>query len=608
MKKKRSTMSVNIFKETTDKTLEFKPADIFKKLCEYEQKYTTNDNNTIKEVQEFDFSVPRIRNFNKGSYGLNLIDIPGFNDRTSNQILLDWLHNKISLFDIILYMIDINSALNTESEIKLLDCVLESVCEYAYVPIIFLFNKYDNADDEELIDMFNTAVNIIKTHCKSKKVDISRVHFVKISAELAYIYRHIYFHKNLADLSNAQIRTLSVEEFGKSGKDMNVKTLEKRLFARKMNYKDITRQMPGYVEFEQIFNKLLNNDMYYQKVQKLLGFVHNKFVDASILNYVIYIAQNKTIESYCRTQISNVLRKYVLQSDPLSLTQFIMMIMPNIATLRNYANADIKTVFIKKSKEMICPDKIIEWYALFKKPVHSAFNDEINIILEGYFKKKQKKDFIKNFGGLKTFIDIIVTFHANILPMVSPYLVEYISNFSKKCVIDIDFCTAVYDAFNSKCSPIISADDFKLYDIMNVLINALYIDKDFNIADFCVRPYNIVANDLEKLAALFVKMKRYNDEIFNKFVIKSIQISEDHWYIYLLFRDLIEHNIIQNIPKQFKLYSAIKYAHFDFLGDIASLLACNYSCHEFRSFKNIIDFFVGDNTSGDDGDNTNDNK
>lgn len=612
MRKKRTTMSINIFKES-DLAANERPdaVEINRILAEHEKKCTENNQHKLEEIKEFEFFTNPIRHFyNERKYKLNIIDIPGFNDRTSNKILLQWLEKKIYLFDVILFMIDINSALNTESEIKLLDKVLALAAPYAYVPIIFLLNKFDDLYDEEFEEQFISAESIIKHHVEKIKFDEKRCSYQGLSAEYAYMYRYVFFNEIYDGLTLSQKRKLGVEEYGKQAKSWDEAELQEKLgktfSAKDYNYSVCEEQMPGYGEFRQKFNHLLRqiDQIYANKIQKLLKRVAEKEIDKNELHYVQQIHNDPILQQYCTAEIESIVTKYINRISILNIDQFIAKVVQyyrdnflnldekkekdeyNRAALRQnnlflkYASSSFLAAIYEKSQVMINTHEAIKWFSLIPNVIHRQFYSNFKKILTHYFSTVSHQNLIKDIDNLRSLLIMFKYFNQKSVCISFQYIYDSIDSAVQRCVIsNINECKEVYKV----CSEIKLQEqpgfDNKVFQ--------QHVTNTINIIYETITTCTI--NDIDSLAEILIKMNRQNDVILNKFVSKAIT-NGDKWLTYLVFQDLIDNYVIGNNEKQYNIYMMIKYVKFPNL-TIENFHQCNYQFEQYRQYANIINFF-----------------
>lgn len=133
---------------------------------------------------------------------INIYDIPGLNDAASKNIYFEWVKQNIKLFDIVIFMTDINRGLNSLEEIEILHLLMKSMKTYGF-KMICLMNKCDDIyydhEQDDLIFEENEQENIY-IHANNILVDIAKLYdinpednlftpFFPISSENCFIYR-----------------------------------------------------------------------------------------------------------------------------------------------------------------------------------------------------------------------------------------------------------------------------------------------------------------------------------------------------------------------------------------------------------------------------------
>ena len=110
---------------------------------------------------------------------LDIYDIPGLDDANTADIYFKWVKENFNKFDIIIHVVDINSALNTEGEIKILELIIgciknEKEVNKKEVPLFTLINKCDDmiynpkTDEYELDDELTEMKEQIITTTQNK--------------------------------------------------------------------------------------------------------------------------------------------------------------------------------------------------------------------------------------------------------------------------------------------------------------------------------------------------------------------------------------------------------------------------------------------------------
>jgi len=120
---KRTTMVPTVYIENAS-NIDLDPDEIFKQISEKNKEIIEKtesgqklDKNIYKELV---FNVGKLDiNILEGSY-VNVYDIPGLNDARTKDIYYDYLENNLHKFNLVVFLVDIHSGLNTSDEMDML--------------------------------------------------------------------------------------------------------------------------------------------------------------------------------------------------------------------------------------------------------------------------------------------------------------------------------------------------------------------------------------------------------------------------------------------------------------------------------------------------------
>jgi predicted GTPase len=229
MKIKRTTMIPQVYQcdpkiqknKTYAKEIRKQNEEINKKIIEQTENKTAL---TIENCYEKIYKVTPIENFIKLPSNINvaIFDIPGLNDSQTKNIYFQYLNQNFYKFDYILFVIDIQSALNTSDEMDILKLIKDNISNIKNkynkdIKLLVVCNKCDNMDwnketnqlemdEPELEEMYE---QIVKTLQNELKINYD---IVKYSAEDTYVYRML---DNEHSLDDKYIDRLGSNELGK---------------------------------------------------------------------------------------------------------------------------------------------------------------------------------------------------------------------------------------------------------------------------------------------------------------------------------------------------------------------------------------------------------
>ena len=242
---------------------------------------------TLEDIKETKYIVPPIHNFSsliKDIY-LSVYDIPGLNDAKTRDVYFEYLDKNFYKFDIIIFVIDINSALNTSDEIDILNKIV-SKCERNYsdynihTKLLILANKCDEMSlnkhnalelDEEYEEMFEQINTQVKQTVAAKFSELEYT-IIPLSSEDSYIYR-ILEQNPESELDMKYINKFGSMEYGRTRWNKLSEEKKKCQFKKLLSDWDMetTLNLTGFNGFKEVLNSYLTSEN-----QKL--FVNNHII------------------------------------------------------------------------------------------------------------------------------------------------------------------------------------------------------------------------------------------------------------------------------------------------------------------------------------------
>jgi predicted GTPase len=239
MKIKRTTMIPQVYQcdpkiqknKDSAKEIRKQNEEINKKIIEQTENKTAL---TIQDCCEIVYKVPPINNFIELPPNINIaiFDIPGLNDSQTKNTYFEYLNQNFYKFDYILFVIDIQSALNTSDEMDILKLIKNNILDIKKkynkdIKLLVICNKCDNMelnkngilkiDDPELEEMYEQIITTLKNELSiiktlKNKLSIINYDIIKYSAENTYVYR-LLSEGHLLD--QKYIDRLGINELGK---------------------------------------------------------------------------------------------------------------------------------------------------------------------------------------------------------------------------------------------------------------------------------------------------------------------------------------------------------------------------------------------------------
>jgi len=249
MKIKRTTMLPQVYIETDDLTKCEDMKEVYLKNQEENRKILEGEIKLTKEnCIQIPHLVPKIEGFIDipDDVHLEVYDIPGLDDGETKPIYFEWINDNFYKFDLVLFIVDIQRALNTSDERDILNLIADNIAKHKHmynIKLVTLVNKcddlfYDDKEndssyfsfgkkqaikeeknrvllmDEEYTEMFDQIKEVLKKTAQEKQVKIAKYKF-PISAEDAFIYR-MYNNDHEADLDIKFANKFGINEHGRS--------------------------------------------------------------------------------------------------------------------------------------------------------------------------------------------------------------------------------------------------------------------------------------------------------------------------------------------------------------------------------------------------------
>jgi len=280
-----------------------------------------------KKLAEFVFYVkpfPEVFGFLKNNnVGVNLIDTPGFNDGDSCDVIIKWFESNFVLLDVLVLISDVERTMQGASERELVKSIFESMKKQTeeLCELIVLFNKFDEPDDEELIELMHSAIKYILSVADQHKVTTTKIHFFKMSAENAYIYRYFYYNRSLQNLPKKFVKKLGREQFGVAAKKMNPKKLEKELESKLSDYNYCEQQMEGFRAFRKFFQSNITvkvESLFFRKINRLLQFIYGNYkIDAHVMQWIfqLHVLCAKLKNHPDNKTVQKIVEKYIEENN-----------------------------------------------------------------------------------------------------------------------------------------------------------------------------------------------------------------------------------------------------------------------------------------------------
>jgi GTP-binding protein EngB required for normal cell division len=282
---KRTTMVPTIYIENENNPFQVsEPEDIYKQIAEKNAELIRKTENgekiSKKEYSELVFNVGKLDiNILPDAY-VNVYDIPGLNDARTKDIYYEYLADHFHKFNLLIFIVDIHSGLNTSDEIDIVNFIsrntrdqLDKNKKRIYTMVIV--NKADDMqldeDSEEadklcltgeLSEMYDQVEKTIRIEFDRQNVADHLIGIIPLCAIDAYLYRMVKKHGTGFKLTPEQILKIGVNENGKKFSTLKPAVQEKKVYdiLNDGTFIDTMIKLSGFSFLEKMLSKFLSEN------------------------------------------------------------------------------------------------------------------------------------------------------------------------------------------------------------------------------------------------------------------------------------------------------------------------------------------------------------
>ena len=281
---KRTTMVPTVYVENENDAPNLdSPSDIFAKIAQKNQEIIEKTESGVPvadaEYAELQFNVGKLDiNILPDSY-VNVYDIPGLNDARTKTIYHNYLQRNFHRFNLVVFIVDIHSGLNTSDEADILNFIADHTrrqldTNQKKIYTLVVVNKADDMqlvpgseDNEleptgELGEMFDQVRNSVCEAFKGRNIADHLVGIIPLCAIDSYLYRMTQKHGDKFKLTPQQILKIGINENGKRFSALKPETQEKKV-REILNDKEFVNTMiklSGFGRFEKLLHTFLSQN------------------------------------------------------------------------------------------------------------------------------------------------------------------------------------------------------------------------------------------------------------------------------------------------------------------------------------------------------------
>lgn len=458
--------------------------------------------NDMKEVEFFIHKLKELNICQKNIY-MSFYDIPGLNDSKNHKLYYNYTKENFNNFDVILYLIDLKTGLNTKDEIELLNfiCKYSSKYDKYVIPII---NKSDDMtmENERLIcdlkykENYNNIIKMIN-ECSSKYFNSKFGEPILYSAQESYMYRMLLKNSDW-ELSEELRNTIGFNDMGKKYFTLtnDERIIKVQEIVKNEGFIKTMIKMCGYSYLYESIKKTLSVENQFNICKKKVQQKYNGLIDN------IEINKNNIIEIF--NKFDTIYEESIKLQEIFGIKQNILNVDEIIKTLfnkmvTNNNNAELDEIInLKNCIELLEKHK----FNVYLENEISTCKNKIKILIEVYFDKYyEKKNTIEDLiFVVKKFkhYEILTTnnYANNYISQMIANNIDFYENFEPsnfKSIINFD---TKYKEEIEELKKYVSIDIIKRiskYIVKNKISSLIsHIENDKNKNDCMIGLYNLM--------------------------------------------------------------------------------------------------------------------
>lgn len=583
---KRTTMCPTIFIE--NKELDFDEKEIYNQIKAKNMEIIKETENgyVYDECKELVYNVGKLDINLTDEFLVNIYDIPGLNDARTKTTYYQYLKDNFHKFNIIVFLIDIHSGLNTADEIDMLRLITNSTKEIKNnfnknVYTLVIVNKADDMQmkiddtndinntnetsgreilylDDELNEMFEQVNLTVKSEFEKINISEHLIDIIPLCGLDSYLYRMIKKYGSAYELKDADILKIGVNQMGKKfNKKTKINQRSEVLnIIQDLTFVDDMIKLSGFDGFEKsLFNFLNSNYM----IKDLL--ISNLLLDINSYPPLSDIFENTTDITKLSNQVCFYIQKLdkFKQIDETIYTYYLNNIYKDMNDgIKNFIDNTNNSIHWFKEYYDTISSQIIDKY------FNTIKSDEL---YPEYLKKKIFQDVIDTFTSKK----ITILMFINNIELCMKSKVLKLKEDTKENNIDEGIITiedilgALMCNFYDKNTFLIKPNEIPLLiNNLNIIIFFYLKNKHFMEKFLRFILLNIINNDIDKRDIL-LKKKMFFD--INQEVVMS------NYLMFIISSKHTESNIlssnifIEGFNMKYELLDEYKFEQFyiDFL-------------------------------------------
>jgi small GTP-binding protein len=487
---KRTTMLPTVFVENNNNSI-FDGKSIYEEIkkTNIEIIKETESGIALQTCNELVFNVGKLDINILDDYLVNVYDIPGLNDARTKNTYYQYLRDSFNKFNIVIFLVDIHSGLNTSDEIDILRLITHNTLNHKQngknIYTLVIVNKADDMQikvdektgketlyiDDELNEMYEQVKLTVNSEFKKLNITENLIDIIPLCGIDAYLYRMIKKYSTDFELKDSDILKIGINQMGKkfSKKTKENQRKEVLTIVKDTQFVEDMIKLSGFEGFEKTLYSFL-------KIHIKNILTSNLLLDIICYPSLTEIFQNEVDIS----KLINHLDFYMKKLDKFKIIDQNIYI-ENLNTFYNNMDEGIKYIVENTTKTI---DWLKEYYDNIYNNIIIKYFDSVkkNERYPLYLKKRILDDVMNKFSTKKINIK---TFTTNIELCIKTNIFKSLvgKNDEGVCDAEIVLEALINNIYKYSTIQIIPSDINEFINCINIL-KYLYIDDTYFIEKF----------------------------------------------------------------------------------------------------------------------------
>ena len=382
----------------------------------------SHGNQLVFDVDKLDIAISE-------KFNVTIFDMPGLNDARTKEQYYSYLRTNFHIFNIIIFVVNIESGLNTSDEMEILELIAEHIEKNKKsdknIRMLTIANKADEMQlnhktgypeivSDELKEMYVQIERTIEQAFRKRKITDNLIGIVPICGIDAHLFRMINSLGNKYELTPTQIQRIGISEMGNRFRSKTVdeqKAIVSKVLADNKFITDMIK-LSGFERINQMLESFIKSQSDSMVSQNIFHEIANipKWNIAVKTSLIPILTIYHKLTKVNMDEYSRLMKKLVSQINDKILSLItpetnIKSIINCYTDVTNYIHTNVSIISNSRSSVVGIKDILTPFWDFNKFPqyliqkvlgiIKTRFNDAIELDMFKYY-----FDVIDNLGFL----------------------------------------------------------------------------------------------------------------------------------------------------------------------------------------------------------------